>query len=628
MPTVASLVATLIYLVPVVVLLTCRAHRERPLWATALDVPLAVACDLLLVLSISRFVTLEVAAWVSRGLWIAGGIVHFVRRRPSWPREAARPALVAAGLSGAVALGLSMLASRPYSIWDRKWHTPLTASLRGQRIPFANVFARHEVLHYHFTGDAHAAMVQAFSFDVIHASLALSVAHDILFGLIGVTYGLLLAGLRVDLRRGSLAVLATLVALLAGPYTFYRNPAQPHSDGYSVLGFFTMSFRPHDALAGLFYLGIVGALAARVWDDDDAGVPLRDTVPALLGSAAGLGISDEASLGLIGLSLGLTWLWYPRVLHPRRAGGVVILAGLLVAFLGPNLAFAASIAPGAQRHTIALVPWRSPGCYTPPLSLGTLKGAGLLLADLGPTALLCVGGVLGAVATRSRRTGVLATLGAFLFALSALALTRLDVNHDALESHRFVTALIFLAPVLALLALLPGGASSSPRLRALGIAAFGAGAILGSVSTVDWIASVLPVRGHHHDHFFTKENLYAIDCRHDFGAKLGDEARPEYLSKATWYAYAGCVPTFAPAGHDNGEWALTIGNPLFDKAAARALRKTELGPDEPLTVVCPREAGPHDPVCAYATHNASCHEVGTRLTQCELSREQEAALPR
>ncbi len=632
MPTAASLAAILIYLVPVVVLLGCRARRERPLWAAALDVPLAVAVDLLLVLSLARFVTLEAAAWASRAIWIAGGLAYVARRRAqlAWPQEAGRPALGAAALAGAVAVGASMLGSRPYSIWDRKWHTPLVASLRGQRIPFANVFSRHEVLHYHFTGDAHAAMVQAFSLDVIHSSLALSVAHDVLFGLTGVTLALLLAGLRADTgaRRAALAVVAVLVAILAGPYTFYRDPAHPHSDGYSVLGFFTMSFRPHDALAGLFYLGIAGALAARVWRDDAEGVALGDTVPALIGSAAGLAISDEAALGLIGLSIGLTWLAYPEVLHPRRAGGVLVLAGLAFAFLGPNVAFAASIAPGAQHHVVALVPWRSPGCYTPPVSLGTLQGAGLLLADLGPTALLCLGGVLGAVAARSRRTAALATLGTSLFVLSALALTRLEINHDPLESHRFVTALIFLAPVLSLLALLPEGvpAAPTPRLRLAGLAVFGAGAILGAGSTVDWLVHVLPARGHHHDHFFTREDLYAVDCRKDLGATLGAAARPAYLAKSIWYAYAGCQPTFAPGSHNDAEWSLTIGNPLFEKAALSTLRRTELDPGAPLTVICPRDAAaPRDPVCTYATRNAQCHDVGTRLTECTLTAEQQAA---
>jgi hypothetical protein len=649
MPTAASLAATLIYLVPVVVMLTCRARRERPLWAVALDVPLAVACDLLLVLSLTRFVTLEVAAWASRALWIAGGIACFALRRPAIPRALGRPALAGAALAGAVATLLSTLASRPYSIWDRKQHTPLTASLRGQRLPFDNVFARQEVLHYHFSGDVVGAMVQAFSFDVVHSSLALSVAHDVLFGLIGVTFALLLAGHDggdpqtaghdggypqtpgLGARRATLAVVATLAALLAGPYTIYRNPAQPHSDGYSVAGFFTLSFRPPIPLAALFCLGIVGALAARVWHDEPERVQLGDTVPALLLSAAGLAISDETSLGLLGLSLGLLWLAYPSVLHPRRAGGVLVLLGLLVAFVGPNVAFAASLAPGAQRHVIALVPWRSPGWHTSPVPLATLNGAGLLLADLGPTTLLCLGGVLGAVAARSKRTVSLATLATWLFLLSVFGLTRLDVNHDPTESHRFAAGLIFLAPVLSVLTLLPHGGAppQAPRLRTAGIALAAAGALLGSASTIDWILNVLPVRGHRQDHFFTRDDLYAIDCRKDFGARLGAQARPEYLSKAIWYAYAGCQPTFAPASHDNKEWALTIGNPLFEKAAVRALHASEQRPDELLTVVCPREpAASRDPVCAYATHSANCHEVGTQATACELSPEQEAAVMR
>jgi hypothetical protein len=325
---------------------------------------------------------------------------------------------------------------------------------------------------------------------------------------------------------------------------------------------------------------------------------------------------------------------YPRILHPRRAGGALILVGLLVAFIAPNLAFAASIAPGAQRHVIAIVPWRSPGCYTPTLPLGTLQGAGLLLADLGPTALLWLGGILGALAARRRREWTLATFATLLFVLSGLALTRLEINHDALESHRFVTAMIFLAPVLALLVLLPGFAwhappSRAPGLRRVGVAACVVGAIMGGASSVDWIANVLPVRGHHHDHFFTKDDLYAVDCRKDFGVTFGARARPTYLAKSIWYAYAGCQPVFAPASRDNPEWTITIGNPYFEKDALRVLRKTELGPGETLAVVCPRDVpATRDPVCVYATRNAKCHDLGTRLTECELTVEQQAAAGR
>ena len=58
------------------------------------------------------------------------------------------------------------------------------------------------------------------------------------------------------------------------------------------------------------------------------------------------------------------------------------------------------------------------------------------------------------------------------------------------------------------------------------------------------------------------------------------------------------------------------------------LRKTELGPGETLAVVCPRDVPTKDPVCVYATRNAKCHDLGTRLTECELTVEQQAAAGR
>ncbi len=628
MPVAASLAAILLYLVPVAVVVVCRARPTRPLWAAALDVPLAVAADLLVVLGLSRLATLEVATLASRALWLGGGLGYLlVRRRtagaPAWPWALGPRALLATAVTGWAAAQVSTLGSRPYWIWDRKWHIPLVASLRGQSIPFDNVFRRGEVLHYHFAGDVHAAMLQALSGDVIHASLALSLAHDVLFGLIGVTLALLVVGARR--LRVALPVLATLAALLAGPYAPWRGPSAPRGDGYSILNYFTMSFRPHDALAGLFLVGIAGALAARL----HAGRKIGDSVPALLGSAAGLAISDETSLGILGLSLGVTWIFFPRILHPRRAVGAVILVGLLMAFVGPNVAFAASVAPGAQRHTVDLVPWRSPGYGNPPLLLARRDGAEVLLTDLGPTALLWLSAVLGALAARRPRgAGALAAFATGIFVLSALALTRVEVNHDYQESHRFMTAGVFLLPVLALLVLRAGG----PRRPLLHAAAAGVGvlgAALGAGSTVSWIVSVLPTKGDARETFYAHTNFYAVDCRRDVGVALGAKARPRYLSQSIWYAYAGCQPTFAPAYHEGTQWALTIGYPMFGKEELRALRAGQRSPEDTLAVVCPRGAeASADPVCAYALGRAACHGVGRALTECELSPAQQAAASR
>jgi hypothetical protein len=235
----------------------------------------------------------------------------------------------------------------------------------------------------------------------------------------------------------------------------------------------------------------------------------------------------------------------------------------------------------------------------------------------------------------------LTLLATTLFVLSALALMRIEVNHDPVESHRFMTGETFLAPVLSLLVLLPhaaplGGArrraafSGARRSRAaFAVSLWALGAALAAWSTGDWIVSVLPRRGHHHDHFFTHEDLYALDCKRDLGATMGALAKPTFLSKSIWYAYAGCQPTFAPAKHENPQWVLTIGNPYFDKEAVRVLRKTALGPGDPLTVVCQRKPSlSTDAVCTFATRNARCEDLGERLTRCELTPAQIGAAAR
>jgi hypothetical protein len=631
---VASLGAIVLLLLPVAVVLVWRARRDRPLWALALDLPLAVAVDLLLVLCLTRIVRLELATFASRGLWLAAGAAIWLRRRPDAPARPSglgRRELGLGALGAVVGFALSAQASWPYSIWDRKFHTPLVSSLRGQRLPFENVFVKGEILHYHFAGDVHAAMVQSLSFGVIHSSLALSIAHDVLFALIGAAIVLLLQGLAG--RRGGLWGLAvTLAALLSGPLTLGRDPKHPYVDGYSVINYLSMSFRPHDALAGLFYVGFLGAVLARVWRRPE-GPQMADTAPALLAAAAGLAISDETSLGILGLSLGLVWLLWPEVVHPRRGVGALLFLGLAVALIGPNLAFAASLSPGAQGHVIRLVPWRSPGCYTPTLLLSTSEGRRMLLFDMAPTVVAWLGAAGAIVWWRRPRSGPIFAILTLMLLLSLFALTRVDVNHDALESHRFVTCVLFVMPLLGAALLLASADEASPIERVTGIpharllvpaALVIAGAALGGASTISWVVGVLPVRGHRHNHFFTTQDLYAINCRKELGATLGERAVPHYLSKAIWYAYAGCHPTQTPGKNEN-RWATTIGNPYFDKEALRVV-DSKMSAAEPLTVICPRPLPARaDPVCSWVVAHAHCEDLGTAVSRCTLAGSERAA---
>src|SRR6266498_2191351 len=216
----AQALAVAVYLVPIAVVVALSARRDRPLAWMAAAIPAVVAADLVGTMMLCWIFRLEVAAGVSRALWIAGAALWYDRRhrRPGLPLE--RPAAVdrhvLAGLAAAalVAIALSVILSRPYALWDRELHIPLVAALRGQRLPFQNSYDPGIALHYHFSGDVLAAMLQTYSLDVLNASLALSLAHDVMFALIGVT---LAASLMSSWRRCCWQVPACFASASASP---------------------------------------------------------------------------------------------------------------------------------------------------------------------------------------------------------------------------------------------------------------------------------------------------------------------------------------------------------------------------------------------------------------------------
>ena len=100
--------------VAVVVALTSR--RGHGLWQLALNIPAAVACDLVVVTLVARLMPLDVAAWVTRGLWLAGGISRVARARGarSAPAAARRSRWCAHArfVTGALALAVSLTRCR------------------------------------------------------------------------------------------------------------------------------------------------------------------------------------------------------------------------------------------------------------------------------------------------------------------------------------------------------------------------------------------------------------------------------------------------------------------------------------------------------------------------------------
>jgi hypothetical protein len=628
MVTPATIAATLLYLLPVAVLLAARLRRDTEAWELALVLPFAAAVDLLSILVLACFVRLEAAVLVSRALWLLGGagvVVARTRRRTlELPGDLAPRDLVPPIVASVLAVLLSLRLSRPYAIWDRLWHIPLVSSLRAQRIPFNNVYDPRGGLHYHFSGDILAAALQTLSGGVIHASLALSLAHDITFGLTGATVTLLLRHFGV---RGVVpASAAALGVLLTGPLALLRGGMTRPAAGYSVLNFLTLSFRPHVSLAGLLFVGFVGAVLVRLGDGEAP--PARRTAPFLLATTALLAITDEASIGLLGLALGVTWLFAPGAIHPRRAGGAAVLAGLAVAVVLPNLLFRAALAPGAEHHTMALVPWRSPGYDQAPLPLASAAGRWMLTLDVLPVvALWAAGGVLS---LGSRRLVIRASF-VFLTVLagtSVLALTRVEVDHSPLETHRFLTAAMVVAPLFGAvwLAVRREEVGLGRSLGSLPGAAVLAAIALSAASTVEWLVGVAPAQAEVHAGLFHADDLYEADCRRDVGASFGEAAAPAYIEPPVWYLYAGCRPIFAPAPGNPQNWQLKVKAPRLELDALAALGNEMLGAGDPVTAVCAARGKSKDPVCGDATVRSECDPAGKRVVRCSLSAEERRAL--
>jgi len=470
-------------------------------------------------------------------------------------------------------LALSVALSRPYAMWDRMWHDPLIASLRGQRLPFANVFEPGRVLHYHFSGDVLAAVLQVLSADTIHASRALSLAHDVTFALMGASAALLMRGCgRGPVVSGLLAALATL----SGPFTLVALDGNRYRWwGYSFHNFYTMSFRPHGVLFGLLAVAVVALLLDR---------SRRRTAPWLVLFAL-LGITDEVSTALLLAGLGAAWLVEPGLLADRRGRGFLLLGLSAMAMLAANVAFQASLAPGGPASALALVSPRTPGFGHTSLPLASRKGALALALDVIPT-LLCLTGLLW------RRRAGLSALALTLVGVGVVGLTAVEINQTPVESHRFMSAAVLVVPLFAF-------ALVQDRVAGW---LLGAGSALATVSSLAWAVLAVPVDC---DYYRDRGN-YTLDCRAAVGAHLGERPVPTYVSSAAWERYSGCRPIYAAGVPPARQWGISLGPLLGPAALARIAALPSL------PVVCGRPDP--DPVCAAA--RATCAPAGAAVEIC------------
>jgi hypothetical protein len=596
-----------LYLLPVLGFCLVRLRRGRTAIEAALDLPLAVALDLLLILLVSRLLRLDQAAFVARGVELVslGGV--------GWRRRAEIGAvlrgvgfqrIVVPLLGALLALSLSVAISVPYAIWDRHWHIPLVASLRGQHAPFHNVYEPGRTFFYHYSGDALAAIIQSFSFVHLHSSAALSRAHDVFYAITGWFF---VSALRAfGVRRTPLLLGLLFCTLAAGPATVLFEGTHRSGTGWSTINLLSLSFRPHEPLGYLFTIGLVCAglaplLVAAVEAKRSALLPLA-------ASASVLALSDEPTLLLALGFVGMFWLVSGRSWREVLLIGLVPAAAIVLTVL----VLGGTFAPGAPKQAVELVAARLPGFYIASLPFSGPDAWPALLRDyLGPLGVM-LAALVSALGRRDARGFGLMCAHAALLGVSLIVLLFVRVNHDDMESHRAVTGIGLLTPLLLALwyARLPAG-----ELRAWVLGIGGAACALGAVSTLEWVRGVAKVDAPRLHSFWGDDWFYSTDCVKQTGAKLGEPALLSVGTKASWYLFAGCRPVFSVPGGPPGGHVIVVGWP--DAGAAAVSKTTEwaqaLGQ---VRIFYANDEAEGNEASTLRRPAASCEAAGTKFQQC------------
>jgi hypothetical protein len=625
-----TLMAAVVYLLPIVSFTALRSRKTSSLFLLATDLTLAIAVDLLGVMLLARFMRLELASIVSRGLWLSGLVAFAVWRAkkrdlPARPTELDWKLCVGVLFQSLSALLLSRALSRSANIWDRDWHVPLTASLRGQRLPFSNVYEPKAELAYHYTGDLLGSMLQTYSSDAMHSTLALSLAHDVMFALLAVVVAFTLAA--VGIKRVALQWLVLVAIVFAGPMTIAQDPKQ--ESGYSIGNLLSLSYRPHVSLAFVLTIGFGAALLAGVYRSK---VDIRRRVfPTLVATSALLAMTDEITLVLLGLWIGVVWLYDPRSLADTRVRGALRLSLLVVAIVGTILAFGGSLGLHAQRYPMWLVAPRSPGWNQPIQPLSSAIGRSWLTQDMFAAFGVFVAALGFIASSRRRETRVVAVSFLALTLVATFGLTCIDFNHSPVENHRWATLPLVFAPLLGAFMVAEPDAIGGPR-RAAGISA----AIvyvscgLAAASTVYWLWGGAGGRlmG---PQIVGRHRLYDLNCRELTGAHLLERTAPTYVEDRGVYVWIGCHPTFIPSMHGYiDKHHIKTGAAASGPAALEELFANMLEPGAPLTVACASDGAKSDRICSAARAKGvgTCKPAGSEFTLCTVPSSQRKRLAR
>jgi hypothetical protein len=577
---------------PIAIFILLRSRPGRQGWWFAVDIPAALAIDLVGSVLLSRLLFLDLAVWSMKGLWVVLGLALFALKwkrgwRPSWPSDLPRSAFAQALLSGLIVLGLSLTITRVCTIWDRQFHVPFVTSMRGQTSPMVTVYEPWKALHYHYGGNLLAASLQATSFGILHSSHALSLVHDICTFWLGV--GTTLVLLRLGLKHTTLLILVSLAMIFAGPIYPLLGPNKLWYGGYSTTGYFSISLRPHMTVGMLGALPLLAVPLIRLTELEsevdwlELLVPFVALVPLLL-------IVDEFAIGVLGLGLGALWIFYPRVLATTRRQGVYVLGGLAAAMLFGFLVMNGTVAPGAPDYKLEFVLPRTPGFYSEPRPLTSGWGIRYFLADLGPIIAVLVGGAWLLIRNRQPRHVGALILYVVVALVSILLFSTLAYAGSGRENHRFIIVLMFYCPLFAAAFLAPRPDSGLkyagfPEL-AMTLVVF-----LGAASGLEWYG------GPGNNDCKLGEvsvDFYKTNCREEVGAGLVTEpTTPMYFDPAIQYLYIGCRPAYMVGpvqsldGHD-----LKVGKAQPGIAALKEFaNEPRFQPaSENIRVVCARES--------------------------------------
>jgi hypothetical protein len=613
MPLGPSLLSAALYLLPVFTLLWLRASRSRPTTEIAVVIPAAVAIDLLGIMVLTRLVRLDAAVLLSRAVWVLIVVVVIAGRRiggQGHPAPGLRlPNQLAAVLAASAGLAflLSAWRSHPYAPWDRQWHIPLVASLRGQAIPFVNIYQPQVHLGYHISGNVLAATLQTLSWGRLHSSVALSLAHDLMFVLTALSISALL--FRADRgRRWSLfCALAPLAVLLAGPIAIGAAGGLGILNGFSYFNYYELSFRPHVVLGGLLITGIVSAVLTTVSPPGGKLEPrvLMAATPVL----ALLTVTDEPSAIMLVPALALVVFLGRRDLPTSPHWSVVV--GLLPVVVGVSILVFPSTLVGMPRPATEVTAPHLPSLFAPAIPLPSVRGILTMLADVGPMMGILV--LLAFIAMspdpQARTLRPILAFGAFVFASAGLILTTVVIANSPGESHRFMTLPMLVLPLLGLYATPIG----KPVLRGALVLVL----VTPIVYTLVWaIARESAFRPFGPDRYAV--GIHRMDCRAATAARLFEPVRPFYAPASAWYAWAGCHPIMAPARSLGGGQIVDVGRPVFGRAALQSLSARFVEPGSDLKVACPITAT-DDPICRYAIERGGCQPSGTDWVVCALT---------